>query len=145
MSMDILAGLRQFVSDTKLHPVLVNFTTALVPVSVGSDWAARILKKDSLAEAAWWCLAYAVFITPFTALSGWLFWMKDDEGAAGMAIHKWLGIAMVFLLAALFLWRRRFRQQGHRVSGAYLALGFVLVVVLAYQGHLGGVQVFSGM
>lgn len=145
MATDILTGLRQIVSDTKLHPVLVNFTTALVPASVGSDWAARLLKKDSLAETAWWCLAYAVFITPFTALSGWLFWMKDDEGAAGMAIHKWLGIAMVFLLAALFLWRRHFRQHSQRVSAAYLALGLVLVGVLAYQGHLGGVQVFSGM
>jgi uncharacterized membrane protein len=145
MVAEILAGLRQFVSVTKLHPILVNFTEALVPVSVGSDWAGRLLKKSSLNETAWWCLFYAVLITPFTALSGWLFWMKDDAGSSGMAVHKWLGSAMVVLLAALFVWRLRFRKRAQGVSTAYLALGALLVGVLAYQGYLGGVQVFSGM
>lgn len=145
MAVDMLTGLREFVWVTKLHPVLVDFTAALVPVSVGSDWAARLLKKDSLAETAWWCLAYAVCITPFTALSGWLFWMKDDTGSSGMAVHKWLGTAMVLSLAALFLWRRSFRNRAQRVSGAYLALGLLLVALLAYQGHLGGAQVFDSM
>jgi uncharacterized membrane protein len=145
MSTDILTDLREFVWVTKLHPVLVDFTAALVPVSVGSDCAARLLRKDALGETAWWCLAYAVFITPFTALSGWLFWMKDDTGSNGMAVHKWLGTSMVLLLAGLFAWRSRFRARAQAVSGAYMALGLLLVALLVYQGYLGGVQVFSGM
>jgi uncharacterized membrane protein len=145
MNSAILGMAKQFVMVTKLHPILVNFTAALVPVSVGSDGAACLLKNLPLRHVAWWSLVYAVVVTPLTALSGWLFWMKDDTDSTGMAIHKWLGTAMVFLLAGLFLWRRRFEERAQWVSVPYLLLGGVLVVMLAVQGHLGGVQVFSGM
>lgn len=47
----ILLTLRQFVTATKLHPILVNFRAALVPISVGSDLAARLVKSESLRNA----------------------------------------------------------------------------------------------
>lgn len=39
----IVLELKRFVVATNLHPVLVNFTAALVPVSVFSDLAGRFL------------------------------------------------------------------------------------------------------
>ena len=141
----MLQAFQAFVMATKLHPILVNFTAALVPVSVASDAAARYFRNASLRATAWWTLLYATAVTPFTAVAGWLFWMKDDNGVTGMAVHKWLGTSLVALLSLVFLWRRRFRQRDDWVSLPYLAVAAVLVALLAVQGHLGGVQTYSGM
>jgi uncharacterized membrane protein len=141
----IFSALQQFVNVTKLHPVLVNFTAALVPVSVFSDLAGRALKSEALRHTAWWTLFYATVVTPFTAITGWLFWMPDDNGAAGMTIHKWLGTGLAVLLFGLFAWRWQLHRRQQWPTAAYLVAGAVFVAALAYQGHLGGQQVFSGM
>ena len=141
----LLSALKEFVSVTKLHPILVDFTAALVPVSVGSDLIGRLMKAESLRHTAWWTLLYATFITPFTAITGWLFWMGDDNGVTGMTIHKWLGTGLAVLLFVLFAWRAKLRLQGKWASAPYLLVGIIFVAALAYQGHLGGEQVFSGM
>jgi uncharacterized membrane protein len=141
----ILPALKQFVMATKLHPILVNFTAALVPVSVASDFIGRIFKIESLRNTGWWTLFYATIVTPFTAITGWLFWMGDDNGVTGMTIHKWLGTGLAVLLFGLFAWRRHFHKKQHWPTLGYFVLGAVFVAALAYQGHLGGEQVFSGM
>ena len=141
----IIPALKQFVSVTKLHPILVNFTAALVPVSVGSDLIGRFLKREAFRQTAWWTLFYATVITPFTALTGWLFWMGDDNGVTGMTIHKWLGSSLALLLFGFCAWRWRLYQRRQWPTVAYLIVGVIFVAALAYQGHLGGDQVFSEM
>ncbi len=141
----IVSALRQFDMTTKLHPILGNFTAALGPVSVASDFAGRVLKSEPLRHTAWWTLFYATVVTPLPAITGWLFWMPDDNGASGMTIHKWLGTGLALLLFALFAWRLKLRLEGKWASTSYLILGAIFVAALAYQGHLGGQQVFSGM
>ena len=49
----IIPALKQFITVTKLHPILVNFTTALVPVSVASDLLGRFFKVESLRNTGW--------------------------------------------------------------------------------------------
>jgi uncharacterized membrane protein len=141
----IYSALQRFVSETKLHPILVNFTAALVPASMFSDFAGRIIKSEALRHTAWWTLFYATVVTPFTAITGWLFWMPDDNGVTGMTIHKWLGTGLAALLFVLFAWRVKLRLQGKWASTPYLIVGAIFVAAVAYQGHLGGEQVFSGM
>ena len=141
----ILSALKEFVNATKLHPILVNFTAALVPVSVASDLLVASIKSESLRNTAWWTLFYATAITPFTAITGWLFWMPDDNGASGMAIHKWLGSGLALLLFGLFAWRWNLHRRQQWPTPAYFVAGIIFVAALAYQGHLGGQQVFSGM
>ncbi len=141
----ILLPLQKFVMTTKLHPILVNFTAALVPVSVFSDFAGRVIKSEALRHTAWWTLFYATVVTPFTAITGWLFWMPDDNGASGMSIHKWLGSGLAVLLFVLFAWRLNLYRRQQWPSAAYFVMAAVFVAALAYQGHLGGAQVFSGM
>jgi len=140
-----LTALQKFVNVTKLHPVLVNFTAALVPVSVFSDFIGRVVKIESLRHTAWWTLFYAIAITPFTAITGWLFWMPDDSGVTGMTIHKWLGTGLAALLFVLFAWRWKLHRQARWATISYLVVGVIFVAALVYQGHLGGEQVFSGM
>lgn len=141
----IISALKQFVMVTKLHPILVNFTAALVPVSVASDFIGRFCKTESLRSTGWWTLFYATIVTPFTAITGWLFWMSDDNGVAGMAIHKWLGTGLAVLLFALFFWRLNLHRKKQSPTMPYFIVGGIFIAALAYQGHLGGVQVFSGM
>ena len=135
--------LHQFVSAQKLHPILVNFTAALIPVSVGSDIFARVFGKQALRDTGWWTLCFAAVITPFTAMTGWLFWMNDDNGVSGMTIHKWLGTALAVLLVGLVLWRWWFVRSDSRPNVFYLLVALAVVVALVYQGHLGGDQSFS--
>jgi len=139
----IFPVLQQFVIMTKLHPVLVNFTAALVPVSVASDVVARLCKSESLRNTAWWTLFYATIFTPFTALAGWFFWASDDSGVTGMTIHKWLGTALAVLLFGLFAWRLKLHRQNGWATIPYLILGAIFIAALTYQGYLGGEQVFS--
>ena len=141
----IASALKQFVTDYKLHPILVNFTAALVPVSLAGDIMERATGDESLGQAAWWTTACAGAITPLTALTGWLFWMKDDVGVAGMTVHKWLGTALALLVPALLLWRWRFQRRRVRPNVLYLAFALTIIAALVYQGALGGTQVFKDM
>ena len=141
----MFSALKEFVNATKLHPILVNFTAALVPVSVFSDFAGRLIKSEPLRNTAWWTLFYATVITPFTAITGWLFWMSDDNGVTGMTIHKWLGSGLALLLFGLFVWRWNLHRRQQWPTTIYFIASFIYVAALAYQGHLGGQQVFSGM
>lgn len=141
----IISALQQFVTVTKLHPILVNFTAALVPVSVASDLIGRFCKIESLRSTGWWTLFYATIVTPLTAITGWLFWMGDDNGVTGMTIHKWLGTGLAVLLFGLFAWRFNLHRKNQWPTTAYFIVAAIFVAALAYQGHLGGEQVFSGM
>jgi uncharacterized membrane protein len=145
LAVGIVPALKQFVTVTKLHPILVNFTVALVPVSVASDIIGRLRQNESLRNTGWWTLFYAMMATPFTALTGWLFWMPDDNGVAGMTIHKWLGTGLVVILLGLFIWRRNLHRKKQWPTTPYFIAGAVCIAALAIQGYLGGKQVFSGM
>jgi uncharacterized membrane protein len=136
--------LRQWVTEYKIHPILVNFTAALIPVSVGSDVLALLFRRESLRTVAWWTLLYAAIITPLTSAAGWLFWMKDDNGVTGMAIHKWLGTVFPVLVVGLTVWRARIQTRQRSAAGLYMVVALALTALLVYQGHLGGDQVFSG-
>jgi uncharacterized membrane protein len=43
-------ALHQFVTAYKVHPILINFTAALIPVSVISDILAGIFDKQTLRD-----------------------------------------------------------------------------------------------
>jgi uncharacterized membrane protein len=135
--------LHQFVSVYKVHPMLVNFTAALIPISVLSDILGRVFARQTLCSAAWWTLCFAAFITPFTAIAGWLWWMEDDNGVRGMLVHKWLGTSLAVLLVGLAVWRGWFFRSDRRPSIFYLLVALAVVGALVYQGHLGGQQSFS--
>jgi uncharacterized membrane protein len=127
-----------------VHPIFVNFTAALVPVSVVSDVLGRVLKKPSLTATGWWTLVYAVLVTPLTALAGW-YWLRQMDGMdhAAMTSHKWLGTALAFVFIALLSWRWRIQRSSSTPGWAYLACATLVVALLTVQGHLGGTMSFA--
>ncbi|HEY5329951.1 MAG TPA: DUF2231 domain-containing protein [Acidobacteriaceae bacterium] len=125
-----------------IHPILVNFTSALVPASVASDAAGRIFRKPTLHSAAWWMLVYAAAITPLTALAGlwWKHKLADTLPPAEIAEHMWLGISLAVSFVILLLWRRKSDPP----SIPYFAFAVLVIVALLVQGALGGQMVFGG-
>src|SRR5947209_11960223 len=105
MTTDLLALPPFFFPHTPahIHPILVNFTAALVPASFLSDLAARVSVRRSLANSGWWMLLFAACITPFTGLAG-LMWKKSVADMAPpelLRTHQWLGITLALLLIVL--------------------------------------------
>ena len=129
----------------EFHPILVNFTAALLPLALLSDILGRIFRRQTFHHAAWWMVLYAAVITPFTAAAGW--WWKLTEGSALpprlITVHQWLGSAAVVLFVVLAVWRWSIHKRDASPSLAYLGFAVILVIALVYQGSLGGRMVFG--
>src|SRR5262245_39222137 len=126
------------ISWNHVHPVLVHFTTALLPVSFVSDVVGRYAKLESLAHAAWWMLLYGALATPLTALAGWMW--SGGMGDAGrlMSTHKWLGLSLVGAFTAMAIWRGRLFILSRAPGVIYYAVAALVIAALMYQGYLGG-------
>lgn len=134
--------LNQFVSTYKVHPILVNFTAALIPISLLSDVLGKLLSRETLRDTGWWTLCFAAVITPFTSVAGLLWWSEMDDGVTGMLIHRWLGISLAALLIGLTVWRWWFFKSNRTPTYYYLLVALAVVGALVFQGHLGGQQSF---
>jgi uncharacterized membrane protein/plastocyanin len=141
-------GLPGFVPPLKpheLHPILVNFTAALLPLALLSDLLGRLLRRSSLHHAAAWMVLYAALITPLTGAAGW-WWMGKVASALPpqlIAVHQWLGTSLVLVFSVLAVWRLRIHRRDEVPGGAYLTVATIVVMALIYQGSLGGSMVFG--
>src|SRR6476469_114304 len=126
----------------QLHPILVHFTAALVPVSFTADVLAKAVRRRSLGDAAWWTLLVAAVVTPLTAATGW--WLRLSVGRSQtepdpvMTVHQWLGTFLVLPFVALCVWRGMIQRKDASPGWRYLLCGTLIVLLTAYQGHLGG-------
>jgi len=128
-----------------LHPILVNFSAALLPTSLISDLLGRLYRKQSLTSTGWWSLFYAGLITPFTVIAGWI-WRREMAGMdmPQMAIHQWLGTALAVVFVGLVIWRWRIHNRPDGVpSVRYLIACAGVVAVLVFQAHIGGSMSFG--
>jgi uncharacterized membrane protein len=137
--MFILAGL---ISWNHIHPVLVHFSTALVPASLASDILGRYLNRKSLSSAAWWMILYAAIATPLTAAAGlmWAFQFPAPAAAhlPGLSTHMWLGLFLTITFGVLTVWRGKIFAGAYPPGAIYLLSNAVVVAALMYQGFLGG-------
>jgi len=132
-------------SPQELHPILVNFTAALLPLALLSDLLGRLFKRASLHSAAAWMVLYAAIITPLTGLAGW-WWKSQTAGALPsnlITVHQWLGTSLVVIFAGLAAWRWRIRKRDGVPTIGYLVFTSIVVLALIYQGSLGGTMVFG--
>lgn len=127
-----------------VHPILVNFTAALVPTSFAADVLARWSKRGSFLAVSWWTLLLAAAVTPLTALAGW-WWMRQmpEMNSSQMSIHKWLGISITVVLILWAVWRGSIYRRAAAPGALYLIATGLLVGSLMVQGHLGGTMSFG--
>jgi plastocyanin/uncharacterized membrane protein len=128
-----------------LHPILVNFTAALLPLAFLSDLLGRIFRQQALHAAGLWMMVYEAAITPLTVIAGW--WWKNTEAsqlpAKLITVHQWLGTAAALLFVVLAVWRWSFHRRAIPPNWAYLVFAGLAVLALVYQGSLGGRMVFG--
>jgi len=62
-------------SPEHIHPILVNFTAALVPASVGSDIAGRVFRRANAAQCSVVDASICGSYHSLTACAGW--WWKQ--------------------------------------------------------------------
>ncbi|HEY4675705.1 MAG TPA: DUF2231 domain-containing protein [Candidatus Angelobacter sp.] len=140
-----LPGFRPPLSPQELHPILVNFTAALLPLALFSDLLGRWLKRSSLHNAAAWMVLYAAIITPLTGAAGW-WWKIKSAGTLPpelIAVHQWLGTSLALVFIVLAVWRWRLYRRNAVPTLAYLVFAIIAVLALVYQGSLGGAMVFG--
>lgn len=129
----------------EIHPILVNFTAALLPLALLSDLLGRILRRQALQAAGFWMMVYEAAITPLTVIAGW--WWKTT-GASQLPprlimAHQWLGTVAALLFLLLAAWRWRFHKRVIPPSWTDLIFVSVALLALVYQGSLGGTMVFG--
>jgi uncharacterized membrane protein/plastocyanin len=132
-------------SPQEFHPILVNFTAALLPLAFLSDLLGLWSKRTSLHNAAAWMVLYAAIITPLTAAAGW-WWKSKSAGAlpaSVIAVHQWLGTSLAVIFILLAIWRWRPQNRNVAPSVVYLVITAIVVLALIYQGSLGGLMVFG--
>jgi uncharacterized membrane protein len=128
-----------------VHPILVNFTAALIPSSIGSDLTGKVSKRTSLSQPGWWMIAIAAIVTPLTAAAG-LLWKKDVQAVTPptlLHLHMWLGIGISVFLIILAIWRGVIPSRGQFAGTSYIIIASLLMGALAYQGSLGGLMAFG--
>ena len=122
-----------------LHPVLVNFVAACVPVSLAFDLGSRIFKREAFRAVGAWNMVVAALFVPLVVFFGWLYWGSNDDGKS-MAIHFWLGNSLAIIIIGLAIWRWRLYAKSRPASALYLVATSITLVALAIQGHIGGSQ-----
>jgi plastocyanin/uncharacterized membrane protein len=129
----------------EFHPILVNFTAALLPLAFLSDLLGRLLNRKSLHNTAAWMVLYAAIITPLTGLAGW--WWKSQVGADLprnlITVHQWLGTSLAVIFIALAVWRWRIQKRDGVPALGYLVVTGIVVLALVYQGSVGGLMAFG--
>ena len=124
------------------HVVLVHFPIALFLTGVVFDFAARWMKRATLAAAARLnVLAAAVFVVPTlaTGIVAWQWQLAGQKLKGLLLLHLALGCTsglLICLVARIHLRRRR--ASGSALPGYYLPLELLTAVVVALTAHLGG-------
>lgn len=134
-----------------IHPIIDHFTIALLVVALLVDIVASLLS-----ERLWlrYMALTLMILGAASAATSWFtgggearvtFKYLSPAGRGVLHIHSQLGNALAVTFAVLALWRILIQALGFmaRTRQVYLALVFLAVVALGYQGWLGGELVYG--
>ncbi|MFC2150177.1 DUF2231 domain-containing protein [Calditrichota bacterium] len=132
---------------TNFHPIFVHFTIALLIMAVLFDLLGWVLKRDSLVQAGWWNLIFALPSALTSLFSGLYAEESIEHGKVLhelMEKHESLGFVVVGVVALLFVWRVVKKGAFYdKWRLAYVSVGVVGVMVLSLGGWIGGEMVYK--
>lgn len=113
----------------RMHPLLLHFPIALIVLLVILRVFQNQLEPDSFDKVQKFLLYFTAFTTTLTALMG--FFLSKEPGYVSelMALHKWVGVGVGFLVYGLVLTYHKDR--------AYNSLLSVCFIAIVFAGHLG--------
>lgn len=126
----------------EVHPAIVHFPIALLPVAIGADLVGRATGSEALRETGRKLMPLVAASAALSAVTGLV--AQEEVKAEGRAhdvlvTHRNINLSMVVASAALAAWRWR---QGEP-SAAYLALGLAGLGAVSYSAYLGSKMVYE--
>lgn len=125
----------------ELHPSLVHFPLALLPVTLAADVAARLTGNERLSWLGRWGMVASAASAAISGIAGLI--AQEEVNVEGASLdtlitHRNLNLAVVGLTSGLAA-----RRLGVERPGAgYLAAGVATLAALVYSGYLGGEVVY---
>jgi uncharacterized membrane protein len=128
-----------------IHPLLVHFPLALLPVSAAAEAVGFFAAMPSLSDTGWWTIAAAAVAGVATAAAGWRDMLRaplSEAVHARVHRHRAIGLVLATAIVALAAWRGWLYFGGRPVSMWYLDLIALTVALAMFQGWLGGELVY---
>jgi uncharacterized membrane protein len=125
----------------ELHPSLIHFPLALLPLAIGSDLVGRVTGSSSLLDLGRRTIPLAAASGLVAGLAGLMAQteVKAEGGAMDLLkTHRTLNLGLVAIAGAMAV--QRVRKE--KPSAAYIGLGLVGIAAMAYSAYLGGEMVY---
>lgn len=126
----------------ELHPSLVHFPIALLPVAVGADALGRLTGNESLMDMGKKTIALTALSGVVTGAAGFIAQQTvnlDDHTTDMLITHRDLNVGAVALTTLMAAWRAKRR----RPTLGYLAAGLAGIGMVTYSAYLGGKMVYG--
>ena len=126
----------------EIHPSLVHYPIALLPMSIGADLLARVTGSRRLATVGQVLMPVAAATAAVSAAAGLVAAVEvkaEGEAAALLTTHRNMNLSLTAVSAAMAVWRMREEEAGP----GYLALGLAGLGALGYSAYLGGKMVYE--
>lgn len=128
----------------ELHPSLVHYPIALLPIAVGADLIGRATGSHTLREIGRLGMALTAGSAAVAALAGLAAQeeVNVEEGSEAhdmLATHRTLNIGAVIAATTMAAWRWKEAEA----SPAYLAAGLAAIGTVGYSAYLGGKMVYK--
>lgn len=125
----------------ELHPSLVHYPLALLPLSIGADVLGRASGNEELLELGKRTMPLAALSGVVAGVAGLM--AQTEVNAEGTAMdmlktHRTLNLGLVAIAGAMAVQRARKEKP----TSAYLGLGLLGIAAMAYSAYLGGSMVY---
>ena len=126
----------------EVHPSIVHFPLAFLPLSIGADLLGRATGSDTLRDLGRATMPLAAVSAALAAVAGLV--AQEEVNATGEAhdmlvTHRNLNLALVGTAAGMAVWRSKQKEP----SAGYLALGLAGLAAMTYTAYLGGHMVYE--
>ena len=126
----------------EVHPSLVHYPLAFLPVAVVADTLGYLSRNRRLLQAGRWATLLAAASAAVAGTTGLIAQEEvaaEDKARDMLVTHRTLNVALTLATAMLAAWRWRRRTP----SPLSLAVGAVGLGVMSYSAYLGGKMVYE--
>lgn len=125
----------------EVHPSLVHFPLAFLPLSIGADLLGRLTGSQSLLDLGKQTMPLAAASGLVAGVAGLMAQTEveaDGESLDKLKTHRTLNLGLVAVTGAMTAYRSRTEKP----SIGYLAMGLAGLAALSYSAYLGGAIVY---
>jgi uncharacterized membrane protein len=127
---------------SEVHPALVHFPIALLPVAVGADALGRLNDSRELHAVGRVGIVLAAASAALAGVFGFIAQEAvdiDDEAQPILQTHRTLNVAALGVVTAMAI----ARASRKRPTTGYLLTGVAAIAVVSFSAYLGGKLVYS--